>query len=29
MLKPKLFTTLKDYSWSKFKSDLVAGLAPP
>ncbi|HNX68283.1 MAG TPA: sulfate permease [Candidatus Omnitrophota bacterium] len=26
MLKPKLFTTLKDYSWSKFRGDLVAGI---
>ncbi len=26
MLKPKLFTTLQDYSWSKFRTDLIAGV---
>jgi sulfate permease, SulP family len=26
MLKPKLFTTLKDYSWSKFRADGIAGI---
>lgn len=26
MLKPKLFTTLKDYSWSQFRTDSVAGI---
>lgn len=26
MLKPKLLTTLKDYSWGKFKTDFVAGV---
>ena len=26
MLKPKLFTTLKNYSWSQFRTDSVAGI---
>lgn len=26
MLKPKLITTLKDYSWERFVSDLIAGI---
>lgn len=26
MLKPKLFTTLKNYSWSQFRADSVAGI---
>lgn len=26
MLKPKLFTTLKDYSWSQFRADLTSGI---
>ncbi|MCB9799148.1 MAG: STAS domain-containing protein [Candidatus Omnitrophica bacterium] len=26
MLKPKILTTLKDYSWSAFRSDLIAGV---
>ncbi len=26
MLKPKLFTTLKDYSWPQFKADLTSGI---
>ncbi len=26
MLKPKLLTTLKDYSWHQFRSDWIAGL---
>ena len=26
MFKPKLLTTLKDYSWGKFRSDLIAGV---
>lgn len=26
MLKPKLFTTLQDYSWGKFRTDLIAGI---
>jgi SulP family sulfate permease len=26
MLKPKLFTTLKDYSWEKFRADFIAGI---
>ena len=26
MLKPKLFTTLKNYSWSQFRADSIAGI---
>jgi SulP family sulfate permease len=26
MLKPKLFTTLKDYTWERFASDSIAGI---
>ncbi len=26
MLKPKLFTTLKDYSWPQFRADFVSGI---
>ena len=26
MLKPKLFSTLQDYSWTQFRTDFIAGL---
>jgi sulfate permease, SulP family len=26
MLKPKLFTTLKNYSWAQFRADGIAGI---
>ncbi len=26
MLKPKLFTTLKDYSWKQFRADTISGI---